>query len=95
MGNDSRDAIVRIGSAAVVLRHGSHTSRLQVHTATFSVLRGRRPVRLRLEGPEGSVTVELSRIAFWRLTAEFHEQAIGADAPLPEQPAQRARRSRS
>jgi len=28
---------------------------------------------------DGSVTLELSRIAFWRLTAEFHEQSITAD----------------
>ena len=95
MGNDSPDAIVRLGNAAVVLQRGSGTSRLQVHTASLSVLPGRRPVRLRLKGPEGSLTVELSRIAFWRLTAEFHEHSIAADDPCPKQRAQRARRGRS
>ena len=73
MDNDSPDAIVGLGNTAVVLQRSSDTSSLQVHTASLRVQPGRRPVRLRLEGPEVSVTVELSRVAFWRLTAEFHE----------------------
>ena len=89
MGNHSTDTIVRLGNAAVVLQHGVDTSRLKVHTASLSMLPGRRPVRLRFEGPRASVTVELSRIAFWRLTAEFHERSITADRPGPKQPSAR------
>ena len=79
MGNDSSDTIVRLGDAAVVLQHGADTSRFKVHTASLNVLPGRRPVHLCMAGPRGSVIVELSRIAFWRLTAEFHERSIAAN----------------
>jgi hypothetical protein len=46
---------------------------------------GRRPVRLCLEGARGTVTIELSRVAFWRLTAEFHEGSIAAGDFAPKQ----------
>ncbi len=95
MGTDSPDTIVRLGNATVVLQHGADTSRFKVHTASLSVAPGRRPVRLRLEGPGGSMAVELSRIAFWQLTAEFHERSITADSPSPKQHARRTRRGRS
>ena len=90
MGNDSPDTTVRLGNAAVAVQHGEGTSRFKVHTASLSVQPGRRPVHLRLEGPGGSVTVELSRVAFWRLTAEFHERSIAAENPDAKQ---RGRRS--
>lgn len=95
MGNDSPDTIVRLGAAAVVLQHGADTSRFKVHTASFRVLPGRRPVRLRLEGPQGSVIVELSRIAFWRLTSELHERSIARDDADAKQPSARMRGRRS
>ena len=81
MGNDSPDTIVRLGNAAVVLQHGADTSRFKVHTASLTLLLGRRAVRLRFEGPQGSVTVELSRVVFWQLTAQFHERSIVAVDP--------------
>jgi len=87
MGNDSSDIIVRLGNAAVVLQRGADTSHFVVHTASLAVLPGRRPVRLRLDGPEGSVIVSLSRIAFWRLTAEFHERSIRYRSPQAERKA--------
>ncbi len=93
MGNDSPDIIVRLGNAAVVLQRGADTSHFVVHTASLTVLPGRRPVRLRLDGPDGSVIVYLSRIAFWRLTAEFHERSIAAGHP--KQNVTRTRRWRS
>jgi hypothetical protein len=95
MSDDSPDAMVRIGYAAVVLQLGENTSRFTAHTASLSVPQGSGPVRLRLEGPRGSVSVELSRVAFWRLTSEFHERSIASDDPSSKPMAQRTRRVRS
>ena len=78
MNSHSPEGLVRLGDAAVVLRHGASSARFRVNIASLNILAGRRPVHLRLEGPQGSVIVELSRIAFWRLTAEFHERSISA-----------------
>jgi len=70
MGNDSLDPIVKLGNAAVVWQRRTDTSRLRVHTASLSLLPSRRPVRLRLQGPAGSLILKISRVAFWRLTSE-------------------------
>jgi hypothetical protein len=79
MRNDSRDSTIRLGKAAVAVQRGTETSRIEIHAASLSMVPGRRPVRLCLEGATGSVTIELSRVAFWRLTAEFHEQSAAAE----------------
>ena len=92
MANASRDSMIRLGKAAVAVQRGAEISRFEVHTASLSLVPGRRPVHLWLEGGSGSVTLELSRIDFWRLTAEFHEQSITADADSPKR---RKRRRRS
>ena len=92
MANDSRDSMIRLGKAAVVVQRGAEISRFEVHTASLSLVPGRRPVRLWLYGESGSVSLEFSRIAFWRLTAEFHEQSITADELSPQR---RTRRKRS
>jgi len=92
MANDSRDSMIRLGKAAVAVQRGAEISRFEVRTASLSLVPGRRPVHLRLKGGNGLVTLELSRIAFWRLTAEFHEQSITADDVAPKR---RARRKRS
>jgi|ERR1039458_7000010 hypothetical protein len=92
MANASRDSIIRLGKAAVAVQRGAEISRFEVHTASLSLVPGRRPVRFWLEGGSGSVTLEFSRIAFWRLTAEFHEQSITADDVSLER---RTRRKRS
>ena len=92
MANDSRDSMIRLGKAAVAVQRGAEISRFEVHTASLSLVPDRRPVCLWLEGETGSVTLELSRIAFWRLTAEFHEQSITADGVAPK-PRKRRRRS--
>ena len=92
MANDSRDSMIRRGKATVAVQRGAEISRFEVHTASLSLVPGRRRVRLGLKGGSGSVTLELSRIAFWRVTAEFHEQAITADCVAPER---RPRRKRS
>ncbi len=84
MANDSRDSMIRLGKAAVAVQRGAEISRFEVCTASLSLVPGRRPVCLWLEGGSGSVTLELSRIAFWRLTAEFHEQSIIADGVAPK-----------
>ena len=92
MANDSRDSMIRLGKAAVAVQRGAEISRFEVHTASLSLVPDRRPVCLWLEGETGSVTLELSRIAFWRLTAEFHERSIIADGVAPK-PRKRRRRS--
>ena len=84
MANDSRDSMIRLGKATVAVQRGVEISRFEVHTASRSLVPGRRPVHLGLEGGSGSVTLELARIAFWRLTAEFHEQSITADDLSPQ-----------
>jgi hypothetical protein len=92
MANDSRDSMIRRGKATVAVQRGAEISRFEVHTASLSLVPGRRRVRLGLKGGSGSVTLELSRIAFWRVTAEFHEQSITADDVSPK-PRKRRRRS--
>ena len=94
MANDLPDTIVQLGDAAVIVQRGADTVRLQVHTASLSVLPSRRRARLRFEGPAGSVTLELSRFAFWRLTSAFHESSIAAET-CPKRPPRSARRRRS
>jgi hypothetical protein len=84
--------MIRLGKAAVTVQRGAEISRFEVRTASLILVPGRRPVHLGLEGGSGSVTLELSRIAFWRLTAEFHEQSITADDVSPK-PRKRRRRS--
>jgi hypothetical protein len=92
MANDSQDSMIRLGKAAVAVQRGAVISRFEVRNASLSLVPGRRPVHLGLEGGKGSVTLELSRIDFWRLTAEFHEQSITADDVSLER---RTRRKRS
>ena len=92
MASDSRDSMIRLGKAAVTVQRGAEISRFEVRTASLILVPGRRPVHLGLEGGSGAVTLELSRIAFWRLTAEFHEQSITADDVSPK-PRKRRRRS--
>ena len=87
MRSDSSDTIVRLGKATVMVQRGRQTARLSVHTATLAVVPGRQAIHLGLEGPSGSVTVQLSRIAFWRLTGQFHDRSIRADARPRQHPA--------
>jgi hypothetical protein len=84
--------MIRLGKVTVAVQRGVEISRFEVHTAWLSLVPGRRPIHLCLEGGSGLVTLELSRIAFWRLTAEFHEQSITADDLSPQR---RTRRKRS
>jgi hypothetical protein len=91
MANDSRDSMIGLGKAAVAVQHGGEISRFEVHTASLRLVPGRRPVHLGLKGGSGSVTIELSRIAFWRLTSEFHEQSIAADGAAPKRHTRRKR----
>jgi hypothetical protein len=83
--------MIWLGKAAVAVQRGAVISRFEVRTASLSLVPGRRPVHLGLEGGSGSVTIELSRIAFWRLTAEFHEQSITADDDSPKRRPRRKR----
>ena len=84
MSHDLPGTTLRVGNAAVLLQRGADRWRFPVDTASLAVLAGRRPIALRLEGPQGVVVLEMSRTAFWRLTAEFHERSITADAPGPK-----------
>lgn len=49
----------------------AETARLTPH--------GKHRVRLTLEGPNGSVEINLPRRAFWSLTSRLHEQSASAD----------------
>jgi len=58
-----------------IVEIAGETQRFRVYTATLS-RRGRRRIGLRFDGPQGSVTIELSLVTFWQLTETFHEQSI-------------------
>jgi hypothetical protein len=91
MANDSRDSMIRLGKATVAVQRGAEISRFEVHTASLSMIQGHWPIQVKLEGGSGSVILEFSRIAFWRLTAEFHEQSITADGAAPKRHTRRKR----
>ncbi|HZU28993.1 MAG TPA: hypothetical protein VFA04_25940 [Bryobacteraceae bacterium] len=78
------DTVFELGRAVVLLQPGSARRRFRVKSAVLTVLpRGR--LRLRLEGPQGWVAIEISRTRFWQLTEALHESSIRArdSAPLP------------
>ena len=83
MRSDSSDTIVKLGKSTIVVQRGRHTARLTIRTASLVVTSGRQPMHLVLEGPSGSVRLQLSRIAFWRLTGQFYERSILADVRPP------------
>jgi hypothetical protein len=94
MGNDPQNTVLPLGNASVALQPGCERRRFRVAAAILAP-RGRRRVRLTFEGPQGSVTIELPRVAFWRLTALFHERSIAAAdlGPKPPEPQKRRRLS--
>jgi hypothetical protein len=72
---DPNDPVLPLGKSSVIVEIAGETQRFRVYTATLSRL-GRRRIGLRFDGPQGSVTIELSLVTFWQITAIFHEQSI-------------------
>ena len=83
MGNDPQDTVLPLGNTSVAVTPGRGTRRFRADLAVLTLLPNRRRVRLRFEGPQGAVAVEIPRITFWKLTALFHERSIAADQPGP------------
>jgi len=78
MGQNT-DKFLRIGKATVDVPCESGRRRLEVTSAALKLLpRGR--VRLSFEGSKGSVSIALSRVAFWRLSSVFHEASIADES---------------
>jgi hypothetical protein len=75
MPNDPTDTVLSLGNCSAVVETAADIRRFRVHSAVLS-RRGRRRVGLRFEGPQGSITIELSLVTFWRFTAVFHERSI-------------------
>jgi hypothetical protein len=94
MADDVRDEVLPLGLATVVLRAADQTRRLRVYSASLQFLPGRRRVSLGMQGPDGSVAIEMARAAFWRLTSQFHERSAAADPTGFKQPAPPSRRRR-
>ena len=89
MKKNSTDPIVRLGNAAVIVHQDAKAQRFRVQAASLTLLPNRR-VRVRLEGQKGAVVLEMSLVAFWRLTSQLHDQSILADHPAPKQRGRRA-----
>lgn len=96
MGNDpQQEEVLPLGNANVVFQHGDKTRRFRVYAATLKLLPGARRVRIGFEGPKGLLAIEIPKVAFWRVTALFHERSIAADDAGRKQPARRTRGKRS
>ena len=93
MADDLQDSLLPLGRATVVLQLGGEKRRFRVNAASLRLLPGRRRVCLGFDGPQGSVSIEIPKVAFWRLTASFHERSIAADDPGPKQRSTRGKRS--
>jgi hypothetical protein len=72
---DSKDIVLPLANSSITLELPSEIRRFRVYTATL-LSTGKRRVRLRLEGPKGSVILELPLVTFWQLTEVFHERSI-------------------
>jgi hypothetical protein len=61
MRNDPTDTVLSLGNCSAVVETAADIRRFRVHSAVLS-RRGRRRVGLRFEGPQGSITIELSLV---------------------------------
>lgn len=72
-----------LGNASITVH--SEKQRFPLETAMLTP-RGKHRVRLTLEGPNGSVEINLPRRVFWSLTSRLHEQSASADFGGPNKP---------
>jgi hypothetical protein len=72
---DPKDIVLPLANSSITMELPSETRRFRVYTATL-LSTGKRRVRLRFEGPKGSVILELPLVTFWQLTEVFHERSI-------------------
>ena len=73
-----KDIVLPLANSSITLESPGEIRRFRVYTATLLSPVERR-VRLRLEGPKGSVILELPLLTFWQLTEVFHERSIQRD----------------
>lgn len=85
MVDDQQQTVLPLGRAAVTLQTGDVARRFRVNAASLRLRPGRRRVRLGFDGPQGSVAIEIPKVAFWRLAALFHERSIAVDKARPKQ----------
>ena len=75
MPSDPKDTVLPLTHASILVEVAAEVRRFRVYTAVL-LPPSRRRIRMRFDGPKGSVTLELPLITFWKLTAVFHERSI-------------------
>ena len=79
MPTDPKETVLPLPNASIVLEVPAELRRFRVYNAVLMPASQRR-VRVRFEGPKGSVTLELPLVTFWHLTEVFHGRSIQRDA---------------
>lgn len=82
MIDNRQDTILPIGNAAVTLHARGERHRLRLESACI-VPRGRGRVRLTLDGPQGSILVNLPLTHFLHIASTLDEQSSAAGLPAP------------
>jgi hypothetical protein len=78
MPTDPKDTVLPLTHASILVEVASEVRRFRVYTAVLLPPSQRR-VRVRFEGPKGSVTLELPVVTFWQLTEVFHDRSVRTD----------------
>ena len=79
MPTDPKDTVLPLTHASIRVEVAGDVRRFRVYTAVLLPPSQRR-VRVRFEGPKGSVTLELPVVTFWQLTEVFHDRSVRTDA---------------
>ena len=78
MPTDPQNTVLPLTHAYVMVEVAGEVRRFRVHNAVLLPPRQRR-IRVRFEGPKGSVSLELPLVTFWQLTEVFHDRSVRTD----------------
>jgi hypothetical protein len=78
MPTDPKDTVQPLTHASILVEVAGEARRFRVYSAVLLPPRQRR-IRVRFEGPKGSVTLELPLVTFWQLTEVFHDRSVRTD----------------
>jgi len=78
MPTDPKDTVLPLTQASILVEVAGEVRRFRVYSAVLLPPSQRR-VRVRFEGPKGSVTLELPLVTFWQLTEVFHDRSVRTD----------------
>ena len=78
MPTEPKDTVLPLTHASLTVEVAAEVRRFRVYTAVL-LRPSRRRVRVRFEGPKGSVTLELPLVTFWQLTEVFHDRSVRRD----------------